>query len=73
MTRLTTSVENPLGAEFVFLPFSLLEDLPKALYDKSHLLIVKLGGINGRVLVDVGSSFSSIALNATGCARVWRC
>jgi hypothetical protein len=46
MTILTTSIANPLGAGFVFLPFPLLEDLLKALNDKSHLFIVKLGGIN---------------------------
>jgi hypothetical protein len=46
MTGLTTSVENPLGAGFLFLPLSLLEDLLEALNNKSHLLIVKLGGIN---------------------------
>jgi hypothetical protein len=46
VTGFTTSVANPLGAGFVFLPLPLLEDLPKALNDKSHLLVVKLGGIN---------------------------
>jgi hypothetical protein len=46
VTRLTTPVANPLGAGFVALPFPLLEDLPEALDDKSHLLLVKLGGIN---------------------------
>jgi hypothetical protein len=46
VTGLTTSVANPLGAGFLVLPLSLLEDLPKALDDKSHLLIVKLGGVN---------------------------
>jgi hypothetical protein len=46
MTGLTTPVETPLGAGFVLLPLALLEDLPKALNYKSHLLIVKLGGIN---------------------------
>jgi hypothetical protein len=46
MTELTTPVANPLLAGFVFLHFSLLEDLPEALNDESHLLIVKLGCIN---------------------------
>jgi hypothetical protein len=43
---LTTSVANPLGVGFVFLPLSLLEDFLEALNNKSHLLVVKLGGIN---------------------------
>jgi hypothetical protein len=42
---LTTLVANPLRAGFVVLPLPLFEDLPKALDDKSHLLIVELGGI----------------------------
>jgi hypothetical protein len=46
VTGLTTSVANPLGAWFVLLPLPLLEDLLKAFYDKSHLFVVKLGGIN---------------------------
>jgi hypothetical protein len=46
MIGLTTSVANPLGVGFVVLPLPLLEDLPEALYNKSHLVIVKLGGIN---------------------------
>jgi hypothetical protein len=46
VTGLTTSVAKPLGAGFVFLPLPLLEDLPEALNNKSHILIVKLGGIN---------------------------
>jgi hypothetical protein len=45
VTGLTTSVANPLGAGFVFLPLPLLEDLPEALNNKSHLLVVNLGGI----------------------------
>jgi hypothetical protein len=62
VTGLTTPVANPLGARFVVLPLPLLEDLPKALDDKSHLLIVKLGGVNWK-----SSFFSSVALNAMGC------
>jgi hypothetical protein len=46
VTGLTTPVANPLGTGFIVLPLPLLEDLPKALHDKSHLLIVELGGIN---------------------------
>jgi multisubunit Na+/H+ antiporter MnhE subunit len=46
VTRLTTSVANPLEAGFVLIPLTLLEDLSETLNDKSHLLIVKLGGIN---------------------------
>jgi hypothetical protein len=43
---LTTPIANPLGVGFVVLPLPLLEDLPEALDDKSHLLIVKLGGVD---------------------------
>jgi hypothetical protein len=46
MTGLTTPVANPLGVGFVLLPLPLLEHLPGALNDKSHLLVVNLGGIN---------------------------
>jgi hypothetical protein len=46
MAGLTTPVANPLGAGFVVLLLPLLEDLPKALDDKSNLLIVKLGGVD---------------------------
>jgi hypothetical protein len=46
VTGLTTQVANPLGAGFVILPFPLLEDLPEALNDKGHFIVVKLGGIN---------------------------
>jgi hypothetical protein len=45
MTRLTTPVANPLGTRFIVLPLPLFEDLPEALDDKSHFLIVKLGGV----------------------------
>jgi hypothetical protein len=47
MTRLTTLVENFLGAGFVVLPPPLLEDLAEALDDERHLLIVELGGVDG--------------------------
>jgi hypothetical protein len=47
MTGLTTFVAHPLGAGFVVLPPPLLEDLAKALDDERHLLIVKLGGVDG--------------------------
>jgi hypothetical protein len=46
MIGLTTLVANPLGTGFVVLPLSLLEDLPEALDDKSHLLVVELGGVD---------------------------
>jgi hypothetical protein len=46
VTGLTTPVANPLRAGFVVLPLPLLEDLPDALNNKSHLVVVKLGGIN---------------------------
>jgi hypothetical protein len=46
MTGLTTPIANPLGAGFVILPLPLFEDLPEALDDKSHLLVVRLGGVN---------------------------
>ena len=35
VTRLTTPIAHPLKMRFVVLPFPLLEDLPKALDDKS--------------------------------------
>jgi hypothetical protein len=46
MVELTIPVANPLGLRFVLLPFPLLEDLPEALDNKNHLLVVKLEGIN---------------------------
>jgi hypothetical protein len=46
VTGLTTPIANPLGTELVVLPLPLFEDLPKALDGKSHLLVVKLGGID---------------------------
>jgi hypothetical protein len=46
VTGLTTPIANPLGAGFVVLPLPLLEDLLEALDDKSHPLIVKLGGVD---------------------------
>jgi hypothetical protein len=46
VTRLTAPVANPLRLGLVVLPLHLLEDLLKALDDKSHLLIVELGGVN---------------------------
>ena len=47
MTGLTTLVANFLGAGLVVLPPPLLEDLAKALDDEHHLLIIKLGGVDG--------------------------
>jgi hypothetical protein len=46
MTGLTTLVAHFLGAGFVVLSPSLLEDLAEAL-DERHLLIVELGGVDG--------------------------
>jgi hypothetical protein len=46
VTRLTTPIAHPLGTRFVVLPLPLLEDLSKALDDKSHLLVVELGGVD---------------------------
>jgi hypothetical protein len=46
MIGLTTLVANPLGVGFVVLPLPLLEDLSEALNNKSHFVVVKLGGIN---------------------------
>jgi hypothetical protein len=46
VTGLTTPVAHPFGAGLVVLLPPLLEDLSKALNDKSHLLVVKLGGID---------------------------
>jgi hypothetical protein len=46
MTGLTTPIANPLVEGFVVLPLPLFEDLPEALDDKSHLLVVKLGGVD---------------------------
>jgi hypothetical protein len=46
VTRLTTPVANPLGAGFIVISLPLFEDLSKALDDKSHLLVVKLVGID---------------------------
>jgi hypothetical protein len=48
MTRLTTLVANFLGAGLVVLPPSLLEDFTKALDDERHLLIIELGGVDGK-------------------------
>jgi hypothetical protein len=46
VTILTTSLAHPFGARLVVLPPPLLEDLTKALNNKSQLLVVELGGIN---------------------------
>jgi hypothetical protein len=68
MTGLTTFVANLLGTGLVIFPLPLLEDLAEALDDELHLLIVKLGGVDGDLLGVESSFFSSVALNATGCA-----
>jgi hypothetical protein len=69
MTGVTTPVAHPLGTRLVVLPLPLFEDLTKALNDKSHILVVKLGGVDwiGSLLGVDSSFFSSVALNATGC------
>jgi hypothetical protein len=46
VTGLTTHVAHPFGMGFVVLYLPLLEDLSKALDDKSHLLVVELGGFD---------------------------
>jgi hypothetical protein len=46
VTGLTTHVAHSLGIGLVVLPHPLFEDLPKALNDKSHLLIVELRGVD---------------------------
>jgi hypothetical protein len=46
VTGFTTPVAHPFGTGLVVLPLPLFEDLPKALNDKSHLLVVELGSIN---------------------------
>jgi hypothetical protein len=46
VTKLTTLVAQPLGTGFVVLPLPLFEDLLKNLNDKSHLLVVDLGGVD---------------------------
>jgi hypothetical protein len=48
MTGLTTFVANFLGAGFVILSPPLLEDLTETLDDERHLLIVELGGVDGK-------------------------
>jgi hypothetical protein len=46
VTELTTPVANPLKTGFVVLSLPLLQDLPEALDDKSHFLVVELGGVD---------------------------
>jgi hypothetical protein len=46
VSGLTTPIAHPLGTVFVVLPLPLFEDLSKALDDKSHLLVVELGGVD---------------------------
>jgi hypothetical protein len=68
VTGLTTLVANLLGTGFVILPLLLLEDLAKALMIKAISSLSSLEASMG-CLLDVDSSFfSSVALNATGCA-----
>jgi hypothetical protein len=46
VTGHTTSVAHPLGMGPVVLSLPFFEDLSKALNDKSHLLVVELGGVD---------------------------
>jgi hypothetical protein len=46
VTGLTTPIAHPLGTGFVVFPLPLFEDFLKALDDKSHLLVVELGGVD---------------------------
>jgi hypothetical protein len=46
LTGLITPIAHPLGTGFVVIPLPLFEDLSKALDDKSHLLVVELGGVD---------------------------
>jgi hypothetical protein len=68
MTGLITLVAYFLGAGLVVFPPPLLEDLAEALDDERHFLIVELGGVDGALLGVESSFFSSVALNAMGCA-----
>jgi hypothetical protein len=68
VTKLTTPIANPLGAGFVILPLPLLEDLPEDLNNKSHFLVVKLGGINWEFIGWCRLFLLFFGcLNATGC------
>jgi hypothetical protein len=46
VTGLTTLVAHPFRMGLVVLPLPLFEDLTKSLNDKSHLLVVELGGVD---------------------------
>ena len=48
MTGLTTLVAHPFGMGLVIFPLPLLEDLAKALDDERRLLVVELGGDDGK-------------------------
>jgi hypothetical protein len=47
VTGLTTLLANLLGTGLEIFPLLFLEDLIEALDDECHLLIVKLGGVDG--------------------------
>jgi hypothetical protein len=46
VTGLTTPITHPLRMGLVVLPLLLFEDLSKTINDKSHLLVVELGGVD---------------------------
>jgi 4-amino-4-deoxy-L-arabinose transferase-like glycosyltransferase len=48
VTGLTTLVANLLGTGLVVSPLPLFEDLTEALDDEHHLLIIDLGGVDGK-------------------------
>jgi hypothetical protein len=48
MIGLTTLLANLIGTGFAVSPLPLLEDLTKALDDERHLLIIELGGVDGK-------------------------
>jgi hypothetical protein len=71
VTELTTPVAHSLGTGLVVLPLPLFEDLSKALNDKSHLLVVELGGVDWkstwcRLILLLFSCFESNGLHL-GC------
>jgi hypothetical protein len=68
MTGLTTLVAYILGVGLVVLPLLLLEDLAKLLMMSTISSLSSLEASMGTLLGVESSFFSSVALNATGCA-----